>query len=141
MDTLRPKVGTGVMIWKDGKILLAKRKNSFGVGEYSVPGGHLEYMESFEECVRREVKEECGLEIENIKFVYVGNSSAYAPKHFVTVGFSADWVSGEPQTLEPDKCEEWGWYSLTNLPRPMFAFSTMLIDCYKTGKNFYDKEK
>jgi 8-oxo-dGTP diphosphatase len=135
------KVGTGVMIWKDGKVLLGKRKNSFGSGEYSFPGGHLEYKESFEECVRREVVEECGLEIKNIKFVYVGNSLAYAPRHYVTVGFSADWVSGEPKVLEPEKCESWGWYTVDNLPSPMFELSKILIDCYKNGKNFYDIEK
>lgn len=140
MEIPRPKVGVGVMIFRDGKILLGKRKNSFGPGEYAVPGGHLEYMEGFEECVRREVSEECGLEIKNIKFIYIGNSSAYAPKHYVTVGFSADWANGEPQSLEPDKCEGWSWHSVENLPKPMFAFSTLLIDCYTTGTNFFDKK-
>ena len=45
----RPKVGVGVMVFKDGKILLAKRKGSHGAGEYAFPGGHLEFGESFEQ--------------------------------------------------------------------------------------------
>ena len=48
-----PKVGVGVMVLKDGKVLLTRRKGSHGAGEYSFPGGHLEYMESFEDCARR----------------------------------------------------------------------------------------
>ena len=53
MDENKPKVGMGIMILKDGKILLGKRKNSHGSGEYAFPGGHLEYMESFEGCAKR----------------------------------------------------------------------------------------
>ena len=64
----RPKVGIGVMIFKDDKILLGKRKGSHGEDEYAFPGGHLEYMESFAGCARREVSEECGIEIDNIRF-------------------------------------------------------------------------
>ena len=42
------RVGIGVIILKDGKVLLGKRKGSHGAGEYAFPGGHLEYMESFD---------------------------------------------------------------------------------------------
>ena len=134
------KVGVGVMIFKEGKVLLGKRKNSFGEGEYSFPGGHLEYMESFEECVRREVFEECGLEIDNVKFVSLGNSVIYSPKHFITVGFSAEWKSKEPLNLEPEKCESWEWFDIENLPTPLFAFSEILINAYQSGRNFYDRK-
>jgi 8-oxo-dGTP diphosphatase len=64
----RPKVGVGVMIFKDGKVLLGKRKSSHGDGEYAWPGGHMEYMESFEECAKRETMEETGMQIRNVRF-------------------------------------------------------------------------
>ncbi len=51
----RPRVGIGVMVMKDGKVLLGKRKGSHGAGEYAWPGGHMEYMESFEDVAKREV--------------------------------------------------------------------------------------
>lgn len=53
----RPKTGVGVMILKNGKVLLGKRKGSHGEGEFAFPGGHLEYMEGFADCARREVLE------------------------------------------------------------------------------------
>jgi 8-oxo-dGTP diphosphatase len=99
----RPKVGITVIIFKEGKILLGNRKNAHGNGEYGGTGGHLEYMESFEECARRETKEEAGIEIENIKFLGLVNLKTYAPKHYVDIGFTADWKSGEPRVMEPDK--------------------------------------
>ena len=79
----KPRVGVGVMIFKNGKVLLSKRKGSHGEGEYSFPGGHLEYMESFEDCAVREVQEECGIKIKNINFLYLTNIKKYAPKHYV----------------------------------------------------------
>jgi len=63
----RPLIGIGVIIIRAGKILLGKRRNTHGAGSWCCPGGHLEYGESFESCARLEVKEETGLEIENIR--------------------------------------------------------------------------
>lgn len=134
----KPKVGVGIMIFKDGKILLARRKGSHGAGEYAFPGGHLEYMESFEECAKRELAEETGIEIENIRFLFLANVRKYVPKHYAHIGLIADWKSGEPQVLEPEKSEEWQWYDLDNLPSPMFEMCSLSTDSYKTGKNYYD---
>lgn len=133
-----PKVGIGVMILKDGKVLLHKRKNSHGAGEYSFPGGHLEYRESFEECARREIKEEAGIEIENIRFLLLMNLKQYAPKHYVHIGLVADWKSGEPEVREPEKCEGWGWYDLDNLPEPLFQALPEHFEAYRTGKTYFD---
>ncbi len=137
----KPKVGVGVMIFKDGKVLLTRRKGSHGEGEYSFPGGHLEYLESFEDCAIRETKEECGLEIQNIRFLYLTNVQKYAPKHYVHIGFVADWKSGEPQILESDKAEEWRWYDMNEIPEPLFEFCRLALDSYKTGRNYYSSEK
>ncbi|MCR4323262.1 MAG: NUDIX domain-containing protein [Candidatus Azambacteria bacterium] len=137
----KPKVGIGIMILKDGKVLLGKRKGSHGEGEYSFPGGHLEYMESFEDCARREIAEECGIEVENIRFQLLANVLKYAPKHYVHIGMIADYVSGEPKVLEPEKCESWDWYSMDNLPQPLFEMCQQGIGCYKTGENYIDSRR
>ncbi len=136
----RPKVGIGIMIFKDGKILLGKRKASHGAGEYAFPGGHLEYMEGFEACARREITEETGIEVDNVRFQYLANVKEYAPKHYVHIGLMADWKSGEPKVLEPEKLESWGWYDMNKLPEPMFAACTHAIEAYKTKENYRDAE-
>lgn len=140
MAEQKPMVGIGVMIFKGGKILFAKRKGSHGEGEFSFPGGHLEYMESFEECACRETKEECGINIKNIKFQFLANVDKYAPKHYVHVGLVAEWESGDPEILEPEKSESWGWYGMDELPEPMFEMCKLSIDSYKSKKIYYDKE-
>jgi len=126
------------MVMKDGKVLLGKRKSSHGSGEYAWPGGHMEYLESFEECAKREVKEETGVEIKNIRFLRLYNLKEYKPKHYVDIGLIAEWKSGSPKVLEPDKCESWGWYELEKLPKPLFATLPSYFEAYRTGKNFFD---
>ncbi|QQS60126.1 NUDIX domain-containing protein [Candidatus Falkowbacteria bacterium] len=132
------RVGIGVMIFKDGKVLLGKRKSSHGAGEYAWPGGHLEYMESFEDCAKREVQEETGMEINNIRFLRLLNLKDYAPKHYVDIGLIADWKSGEPEIMEPDKIEEWGWYEIDNLPSPLFSALPTYFEALQTGRNYWD---
>ncbi len=134
----QPRVGIGVMILKDGKVLLGKRKNAHGDGEYSFPGGHLEHLESFEDAVRRETREECGLEIGNPRFQMAFNMREYAPKHYVGIGYVAEWAGGEPQVLEPEKCAGWDWYALDALPSPLFAGSRFMIEAYKDGRTCID---
>jgi len=126
------------VVLKDGKILLGKRLGAHGTGEYAGPGGHLEHLESFEQCARRETMEEAGIEIENVRFLCLSNLKKYAPKHYVDIGVVADWKSGEPQVLEPDKLESWGWYDLDALPQPLFAVEPHYIEAIKTGRNFWD---
>src|SRR5712692_1149689 len=88
------RVGVGVMILKNGKVLLGLRNGSHGAGEWAFPGGHFEYMETFEDCATRETLEECGVEIQNIRFQLLANLRQYRPKHYVHVGLIADWKSG-----------------------------------------------
>ena len=137
-ENLKPCVG--VMIFKDEKVLLHKRKGSHGAGEYSFLGGHLEYEESFVDCAKRETLEESGILINNLKFLCTANIYRHIGRQDILVGLSADWESGEPKIMEPEKCDGLGWYSLDDLPSPLFYPTEIVLDSYKTGKNFYDKE-
>ena len=138
-DIKTVKVGIGVMVIKDGQVLLGKRRGTHGAGEFAWPGGHMEYMESFEETARREVMEEAGIEIENIRFLRLQNLKDYAPKHYVDIGLIADWKSGEPQVMEPERCESWGWYDINQLPQPLFKTILTYVEAYQTGRNFWDQ--
>lgn len=128
------------MILKDDKVLVGKRKGSHGEGEYAWPGGHLEHLESIEGCARREVMEETGMEVKNIRFLRLMNMTQYAPKHYVDIATVCDWKSGEPQVLEPDRIESWEWRDMDDIPEPLFAALPSYFEAYKTGRNFWDSE-
>lgn len=123
-----PKVGVGVLIIKDSKILLGKRKNAHGNGTWSPAGGHLEFGETLEECAKRELFEETGLVAKSMKKLWFTNDIHISEdKHYVTVFMVVDKFIGEPKNLEPDKCEGWQWFDLDNLPNPLFLSVENLI--------------
>lgn len=122
-----PKTGVSVVIRRDNNILLGKRKGSHGEGQWSTPGGHMDYNETISQTIRRELDEEVGpqLIIKNLAFLCLTNMRIYHPKHYTDIGLTADWVEGEPILMEPNKCEGWGWYPLDDLPGPRPFFGSV----------------
>ena len=117
----RPYIGVAIIVIKDGKVLLGKRKNSHGSGTWHFPGGHLEFNESIEACARREVLEETGLRIKNIRLgPYTNDMFAKEQKHYITLFAVAEYDSGVLELKEPEKCETWDWFEWARLPQPSF---------------------
>jgi len=117
----RPKVGVGVIVLRDGKVLLGKRKNAHGEGSWCFPGGHLELNEEVEECARREVMEEAGITVKNLKKgPYTNDIFMDEKKHYITLIIVCDYDSGEVRVMEPEKCEKWEWFNWSQLPKPLF---------------------
>jgi 8-oxo-dGTP diphosphatase len=116
-----PRVGVAALVRHEGKILLGKRRGSHGAGMWAAPGGHLEYGESLEDGVRREVLEETGLAVENVRFGAITNDVFEREgRHYLTVFMICDYAGGELRTMEPHKCEEWRWFGWDALPCPIF---------------------
>ena len=100
-----------VLIRKGDAILLVHARNFRG-SFYGLVAGFLETGETLEECVRREVMEETGLEINNI--TYFGNQPWPYPSNLM-VGFIADYVSGTIR-LQDEELSEGAFFSKDNLP-------------------------
>lgn len=114
-----PKVGIGVFVVRHGKFLIGLRVGTHGKDTWSIPGGHLEYGESFEETAKREVREEVGIEVDNVRFGAVTND-IFADKHYISIWVICDYKSGELTVTEPDKFIEHKWINFTELQEPLF---------------------
>jgi 8-oxo-dGTP diphosphatase len=120
MDS-RPLVGVAVIIIKDSRVLLGKRKNAHGADSWAFPGGHLEFKESIEDCAVREVLEETGLRIKNIRCgPYTNDIFEAEGRHYITLFVVADYDSGQPTVKEPQKCAEWQWSEWPPKLQPQF---------------------
>ena len=136
-------VGVGVMILKDGKVLLGKRHEDpekatsllKGAGTWTMPGGKLEFGESFEDGARRETLEETGLELNNLEVICINNDKIETA-HFITIGLFSDNIKGEPRVMEPDKITDWQWFGLDNLLEPLYFPSARVLENY-LQKKFY----
>ena len=118
----RPKVGVGVIIIKDNKVLLGKRKGAHGPGTWCFPGGHLELNEEVEDCAQRETQEETGITVKNVRraTAFTNDIHKSEGRHYITLFVISDYASGEAQVKEPEKCERWEWFSWDKLPEPLF---------------------
>ena len=134
------RIGVGLIIVKNGKVLMSKRKNAHGSGTFAGPGGSLEYMESPRSAVLRELKEECGndIKISDPELLCVVNWEEYAPIHFIGIGFLAIYISVEAEVVEPDKFESWDWYDLRELPRPLFGVMESYLEALTENKSYIE---
>ena len=118
----RPHIGVGVMVWHGDKLLLGKRISRHADSSWQFPGGHLEFGETVEACARREVAEEAGIAISAVTPCGFANDVFIdRDRHYVTLFVTAEYSSGEAKVMEPDKCEQWGWFRWNRLPEPLFA--------------------
>ncbi|KAF7191750.1 Nudix hydrolase 1 [Pseudocercospora fuligena] len=124
-DSPNVRVGVGVFVLDPSQstasnpcFLIGRRIGSHGAGTYALPGGHLEFGETPEACAAREVLEETGLEVSNIRFLTATNDIMLSEnKHYITMFMTCvrKDASAEAQTLEPDKCEGWDCASWQDL--------------------------
>jgi len=127
---------------RNNNILLGRRNENpdtadselHGEGTWTMPGGKLEFGETFEDGAYRETLEETGIKINKakIKFISVANDMA-KDAHFVTLGFLCEEFEGEAEVKEPLEITEWKWFPLDNLPKPMFFCSEEVL------RNYLDK--
>lgn len=123
----RPKVGVGVLITRNGKILVGKRLSAHGSGHWQIPGGHLEHGESFEAAAIREAREETGLTDLKAKGVVSVHNDIAFDTHYVSIGVLLECPSGEPTNPEPEQSSDWHWRDPEDLPEPFFPHSLNVV--------------
>ena len=131
------KIGCEVFLRDGNLLLLGKRKNCYGAETWGLPGGHLEYGETLDECARRELKEELGIEVPVLLLKTIVNNIDERG-HYVHMSFEAKEFSGLIQCMEPDLCYEWKWFSLDNLPKDIFKPHRKILDAYKNNIMYKD---
>ena len=133
----QPRVGVAVFVLSEGRFLMGFRKGAHGAGTWSLPGGHLEHGESFEQTARREVEEETGVEITNVRFGAVTNDVFDDARHYVTIWMVSDHLWGSPQVREPDKFVDLRWITPPTMPDPRFLSMRNLLDHHDLDELLY----
>ncbi len=125
-----PGVGVAVLIEQNGRLLMLRRSGvELGVGAWGVPGGHLDFGETPEQCAIREAHEETGLAVSDVRFVGITNDVFQADGlHYITIWMRANSQSGEPTVTAPEESDQVGWFAWEALPGPLFLPLQNLID-------------
>jgi NAD+ diphosphatase len=124
--TAYPRLSPAMMalVWRDGEVLLA-RSPHYVPGVYSALAGFVEPGESIEQCIHREVAEEVGVRVTDLR--YYGSQSWPFP-HSLMIAYTARWIEGEI-VKQDSEIEDAQWYALDALPKipPRFSISGHLI--------------
>lgn len=131
----QPLVGVGAVIISEGKILLERRGNEPGRGEWSIPGGLVEVGESLEQTIVREVREETGLEVESAELIdVVGNvvrdEAGRIKYHFVIIDYLTR-IKGGALKAGTD-AQELKWVGLAEVEK---------CDLTKTFREFFARNR
>ena len=117
----RPAVGVGVIVQRGEDVLLVLRRHVHGAGSWSTPGGHLEGGETPEGCAVREVLEETGVAISNVRFCGVTNDIFAAEgRHYITLWLQAEYAAGTPSALATHELSAVEWWPVRALPEELF---------------------
>lgn len=129
-------VSAGAMIFNSKReLFLSKRsqKTKNEKGCWETPGGSVDFGETLEQAVKREIKEEYGVEIEIIKqFPAADHIIPREHQHWVATTFLARIKKGQvPKIMESEKCDDIGWFPLNKLPKPLSIITQIDINHYK----------
>lgn len=124
--------GVAVIVFKDvDQILLGQRKGSHGEGEWALPGGRLEPGEDPAKCAIRELEEETGIKKQiyevDICRSFPFSSTITGGEPWLTLYYVTDNGNQEPKLMEPDKCFEWKWFFIDDLPKPLFEATKVMV--------------
>ena len=105
---------SGLVINPEGKVLLAQRAHEPNKGQWSLPGGAVNLGETLHRALKREVREECGIEIEVVKFLAVfdrifADDQDHIHYHYVLINFLCRWKSGQLHIGSDTMDAHWLW--------------------------------
>ena len=143
-DTLHqtPYIGTHLLLIKEGKLLLQKRKGQFTGGFYCPVAGHVDKGEGVVDALIRETKEEADITLnkDKLKIVCMAHllNAPYKGTRADIINYFilTDTYEGEIKNLEPDKTESLAFYDLNDLPKPLMGFVDKAIKAYKKGEYY-----
>jgi 8-oxo-dGTP diphosphatase len=128
---MRPFATDAILI-EDGKILLIKRSREPGEGKWAIPGGRIEDDETAIECMKREMKEETGIDIEIISMVGLYSDPRRDPRKIIAASYLVKRTGGSLRA--GDDAGEAKWFDLDSLPELAFDHAKIVSDALRQSK-------
>jgi ADP-ribose pyrophosphatase YjhB (NUDIX family) len=116
----QPRLGCGCAIIADNRLLLVRRLRDPESGCWGLPGGKVDFLEPVEQAVIREIREELGIVLRDLRLLCVVDQiDAERGEHWVAPTYITSRFDGEPRNLEPEKHGGMDWFALDALPSPL----------------------
>jgi 8-oxo-dGTP diphosphatase len=133
-----PSLTVDGILFKDSKILLVKRKNPPYQGMWALPGGFVEYGETTEHAVVREIEEETGLHCDILDLLEVYSDPSRDPRgHTISIVYFMKYQKGK--VLGGDDASEAAFHPLESLPKLSFDHDKIIKDAIRRKKDVLSK--
>ncbi len=137
LEKKTPIVSVDLIVTKGNKILLGKlgekwREN--GKFEWGLPGREILFGDDFEETVKKNMKEELGIEPKKFIVLCVNNNFGFG-NHYVVIGILVEAI-GEPKIMKPEDWAKWKWFGKKDIPEKLFPSAKLTLQCFLEGKTF-----
>ncbi len=126
----KPVLTVDAIIKIEGGIVLIKRKNP--PPGWAIPGGFVDYGETLEDAVRREAKEETGLDIKLIRQFHTYSDPKRDPRHHTVSTIFIAVAAGKPKAA--DDAQDVGIFTKDNLPADLAFDHRLILEDYFNGK-------
>lgn len=126
-----------LLLLRDGQLLLSRRfQTGYQDGNYSLPAGHVDADESCLQALLRETHEEIGLQLSATDLHFAHVVHRFEDRESLDFFFTCHNWSGEPQNMEPHKCDQLLWTPIQNLPENTVPYIRHTITCYLQGQKY-----
>ncbi len=137
----RPAVTVDAVVFRKGvtgdEVLLIRRGHPPFEGKWALPGGFVDMDETLEEAVKRELKEETGLELNNLRQVKAYSAVDRDPRHrTISIAFTG-WAGNSQNAVAGDDASQAAWFPVNNLPPLAFDHDEIIKDGYRKVRKIY----
>lgn len=127
-----------LLLRRENKVLLLRRFNTgYMDGNYTMPSGHLDGIETAKKAVKREAREEIGIKVnlKDLKLVHMMHRRKEDKTGiYVDFFFTAERFKGKPRIVETDKCDDVRWFDINHLPKNTIPFIVAAIKRIRKGE-------
>ncbi len=126
-----PKVATGVLVERDGRLLLVRRNHEPAMGHWSFPSGYVDAGEVVEDAATREVQEETGLRVRLTRLIGVYST---ADEQVIFIAYAGEAPEGK--AVAGEEAYEVDWFPHDKLPQLAFPHDPEIVDAWRNGNKF-----
>ncbi len=127
-------VGVDLIIVRGNKVLLGRVSEKWRTaeGEWGPPGGDLNFGETFQKAIERNLQKDLGMKFKSFKIVSV-NNNFWLDNHYINIGVLAE-ADGEPEVKNKEDWERWEWFDLNKLPEKLCLPAKLTLRSYLENK-------